>query len=99
MSTCGGEVDEEGRGEYIVLAWCLREDVTGEDRCEVDPMGDNVEFRLGSAEAKIMSNNEMPVAVVVEGEGEAGAECSTTFLSIADANKVSRVTVAAGADG
>ena len=56
LSICGGEAEEEGCGECITLAWCLREDDTGEDRCEADPLGDNVEFRLGSAEAKIVSN-------------------------------------------
>ena len=99
MSIWGGEAEEEGRGEYISLALCLRVEDTGEDRCEADPLGDKVEFRLGSAEAKIMSNNEMPVPAAAVVEGEVGAESSTTFLSIADANKVSRVTVAAGADG
>jgi hypothetical protein len=98
LSTCG-EAEEEGCGECITSAWCLREDDTGEDSCEADPLGDNVEFRWGSAEAKIMSNNEMPVLTAAVVEGEAGAEPSTTFLSFADANKESRVAVAAGADG
>ena len=99
MSICGGEAEEEGRGECITLAWRLRVEDTGEDSREVDPLGDNVEFRLGSAEAKIMSNNEMTVPAAAVVEGEVGAESSTTFLSIADANKVSIETVAAGTDG
>jgi len=45
-----------------------------------------------------MSNNEMPVPAAAVVEGEVGADSSTTFLSIADANKVSIVTVAAGDD-
>ena len=85
MSICGGEAEEEGCGECIALVWCLRGDDTGEDSCETDPLGDNVEFRLGSAEAKIISNNEMPVpAAAVVVEGETGAGSSTAFLFIAD---------------
>jgi hypothetical protein len=99
LSTCGGNAEEEGCGEYITerLVWCLREDGVGEDNCEAEPLDDKVEFRLGSAEAKIVSNNEMPVPVVFG--GGVGAASSTTFLSIADANKASRVIAGAGVDG
>lgn len=99
LSICGGGAEEEGCGECIVerLAWGLREDDDTWD-CEADPFGgDRIAFRLGAAEAKIVSNNEIPVPGVVD--GEAGVEFSIGFLSIADANKVSRVTVAFGADG
>ena len=54
---------------------------------------DKVLVRLDSAEAKIVSNNEMPVVPAFV-DGEAGME-----FSIAEANKVSIVTGAAGTDG
>jgi hypothetical protein len=73
------------------LAWGWREDDTGED--EAGPFWvDKVLVRLGSAEAKIVSNNVPVVPAFVD--GEAGVE-----FSIAEANKVSIVTGAAGADG
>ena len=55
--------------------------------------GDKVLVRLASAEAKIVSNNEMPVVPAFV-DGEACVE-----FSIAEANKVAIVTGAAGADG